>query len=99
MQQPLQSGQASPQLQSHNHTDAAFLGLIRHFCPDVVIENDKYLMHVSCALWDKRGEVLTAMQEHVAEAHTATAVSVYKAYECYCHKQRAKNSSSSSSSF
>jgi hypothetical protein len=94
MQQSLQSGQASPQLQSHNHTDAAFLGLIRHFCPDVVIENDKYLMHVSCALWDKRGEVLTAMQEHVAEAHTATAVSVYKAYECYCHKQRAKNHAS-----
>jgi hypothetical protein len=95
-QQVAQSAQPSPQLQSHNHTDAAFLGLIRHFCPEVVIENDKYLMHVSCSLWDKRGEVLAAMQEHVKEAHTATAisVSVYKAYESYCQKQRAKNHAS-----
>ena len=92
--QSMQSGQSSPQLQSHNHTDAAFLGLIRHFCPDVVIENDKYLMHVSCTLWDKRGEVLTAMQEHVKEAHMTTAISVYKAYECYCQQQRAKNHAS-----
>jgi hypothetical protein len=36
------------------------------------------------------------MQEHVKEAHTATAVSVsvYKAYESYCQKQRAKNHAS-----
>ncbi len=88
------TGQSSPQLQSHNHTDAAFLGLIRHFCPDVVIENDKHLMHVSCTLWDKRGEVLSAMQAYVVEAQLsglAAAKSVYKAYEFYCHQQRVKN--------
>lgn len=78
------------QLQSHNHTDAAFLGLIRHFCPDVVIENDKYLMHVRCTMWDKRGEVLSAVEE----TQLLAAASVYKAYELYCHQQRAKNHAS-----
>lgn len=83
-----------PQLQSHNHTDATFLGLIRHFCPDVVIENDKHLMHVRCTMWDKRGEVLSAMNEYVEEMQPLAAASVYKAYEFYCHQQRAKNHAS-----
>jgi hypothetical protein len=83
-----QVAQPSPQLQSHNHTDAAFLGLIRHFYPDVAIENDKYLMHVSCALWDKRGDVLAAIQEHAAS--TTMQPAPYKAYEFYCQQQRLK---------
>ena len=82
-QQLQQVAQPVPQLQSHNHTDAAFLGLIRHFYPDVAIENDKHLMHVSCALWDKRGDVLAAIQEHSVTATTQTTP--YKAYEFYCH--------------
>jgi hypothetical protein len=86
-QQLMQAGQPPPQLQSHNHTDAAFLGLIRHFYPDVVVENDKYLMHVSCALWDKRGDVLAAMQDHSA----TTPTTPYKAYELYCQQQRLKH--------
>ena len=78
-------------LQCHTHTDAAFLGLIRHFCPDVVIENDKHLMHVRCTLWDKRGEVITAMHEYLELNATTTSTSVYKAYEFYFQQQRAKN--------
>jgi hypothetical protein len=96
-QQVAQSLQTGPQLQSHNHTDAAFLGLIRHFCPDVVIENDKYLMHVRCTMWDKRGEVLSAMHDYVEETKlsgVAATTSVYKAYEFYCQQQRAKNHAS-----
>jgi hypothetical protein len=85
--QSMQAGQTTSQLQSHNHTDAAFLGLIRHFYPDMVIENDKYLMHVSCSLWDKRGDVLAAMQEY---ASSTTQPAPYKAYEYYCQQQRSK---------
>jgi len=103
-QQLQQATQPLPQMQSHNHTDATFLGLIRHFCPDVVIENDKHLMHVRCTMWDKRGEVISAMNEYVEEMQLTTAqltttppvaaASVYKAYEFYCHQQRAKNHAS-----
>ena len=84
-----QQAQPSPQLQSHNHNDATFLGLIRHFYPDVVIENDKHLMHVSCALWDKRGDVLAAMQEYAAS--TTMQPTSYKAYEFYCQQRRLKS--------
>jgi len=89
-QQQQQQQQQAQALQSHTHTDAAFLGLIRHFCPDVVIENDKHLMHVKCTLWDKRGEVVNAMHEYM-ELNATTTTSVYKAYEYYCQQQRAKN--------
>jgi hypothetical protein len=85
--------QPSPQLQSHNHTDAAFLGLIRHFYPDVVIENDKYLMHTSCSLWNKRGDVLAAMHDYVAS--TTAQPTPYKAYEFYCQQQRLKHKNNS----
>ena len=87
-QQLQQVAQPSPQLQSHNHNDATFLGLIRHFYPDVVIEHDKYLMHVSCTLWDKRGDVLAAMQEYATS--TTMQPASYKAYEFYCQQQRLK---------
>jgi hypothetical protein len=80
----------SPQLQSHNHTDAVFLGLIRHFYPDVVIENDKYLMHVSCTMWNKRGDVLSSIQEYASATSQPASKSVYKAYEFYCQQQRMK---------
>lgn len=83
--QIMQSGQVTPQLQSHNHTDTAFLGLIQHFYPEVAVENDKYLMHVSCTLWNKRGDVLAALQECAAAPTTS-----YKAYEYYCQQQRLK---------
>ena len=86
----MQVTQPSPQLQSHNHTDATFLGLIRHFYPDVVIENDKYLMHVSCTMWNKREDVLTSIQEYVYATTQPASKSVYKAYEFYCQQQRLK---------
>jgi len=85
-QQLQQVAQPSPQLQSHNHNDATFLGLIRHFYPDVVIENDKYLMHVSCTMWNKRDDVLAAIQE----CATSMQPTSYKAYEFYCQQQRLK---------
>ena len=88
-QQLQQVAQPLPQLQSHNHNDATFLGLIRHFYPDVVIENDKHLMHVSCTMWDKRDDVLAAIQECAAATTTMQPAS-YKAYEFYCQQQRLK---------
>jgi hypothetical protein len=61
----------------------------------VVIENDKHLMHVSCTLWDKRSDVLSAMQECVcSSAATTTQHAPYKAYEFYCQQQRLKCKSS-----
>lgn len=43
----------------NNVTDKMLLGLIKHFYPDIIIEDDKYLIHVGCRsnIWNKRGEI------------------------------------------
>lgn len=38
------------------------LELIRHFYPDQYIENDKYLLHIRCSMWDKKGEIIKALE-------------------------------------
>ena len=44
-------------------TDQTILGFIRHFLPDICIEEDKYLMNIGCKLWDKKQEILTGIEE------------------------------------
>jgi hypothetical protein len=38
-------------------TDSLMIELIRHFYPDMEIQEDKYIMNIRCSLWDKREEV------------------------------------------
>ena len=44
-------------------TDQTILGFIRHFLPDICIEEDKYLMNIGCKLWDKKHEIITGIEE------------------------------------
>jgi hypothetical protein len=44
-------------------TDQTILGFIRHFLPDICIEEDKYLMNIGCKLWDKKQEILACIDE------------------------------------
>ena len=44
-------------------TDQTILGFIRHFLPDICIEEDKYLMNIGCKLWDKKQEIMTGIEE------------------------------------
>jgi len=44
-------------------TDQTILGFIRHFLPDICIEEDKYLMNIGCKLWDKKQEILACIEE------------------------------------
>ena len=44
-------------------TDQTILGFIRHFLPDICIEEDKYLMNIGCKLWDKKQEIITGIEE------------------------------------
>ena len=44
-------------------TDQTILGFIRHFLPDICIEEDKYLMNIGCKLWDKKHEILNGLEE------------------------------------
>jgi hypothetical protein len=53
-------------------TDQTILGFIRHFLPDICIEEDKYLMNIGCKLWDKKQEILACIEEF-KKMHTGTA--------------------------
>lgn len=61
--------------------EAFLVELIRHFYPETVIEEGKYILGVRCALWDKRQEVLDSLEVFRVTAHTGA--SLYDAYEHY----------------
>ena len=78
----------------NNVSDKMLLGLIKHFYPDIMIEDDKYLIHVGCrsSIWNKRGEIEefikkykeTKMESINANATSQSSQSLYAIYQCYC---------------
>lgn len=72
----------------NNVTDKMLLGLIKHYYPDIIIEDDKYLIHVGCrsSIWNKRGEIeefIKKYKETKMESANASQ-SLYAIYQCYC---------------
>lgn len=62
----------------------ALLELLRFFFPDVVVEDDKYLLQVRCTLWNKRQEVEVALAKSLLKTAAAgPALSLYDAYAAY----------------
>jgi hypothetical protein len=79
----------------NNVSDKMLLGLIKHFYPDIIIEDDKYLIHVGCrsSIWNKRGEIEEFIKKYKetkmeipgsANAPVITSQSLYAIYQCYC---------------
>ena len=75
----------------NNVSDKMLLGLINHFYPDIIIEDDKYLIHVGCRsnIWNKRGEIEEFIQKYKESKMdsvnaNATSQSLYAIYQCYC---------------
>jgi hypothetical protein len=78
----------------NNVSDKMLLGLIKHFYPDIIIEDDKYLIHVGCrsSIWNKRGEIEEFIQKYKesklesanANATSQSSQSLYAIYQCYC---------------
>ena len=72
----------------NNVTDKMLLGLIKHFYPDIIIEDDKYLIHVGCRsnIWNKRGEIEEFIKKYKESKMESANVSqsLYAIYQCYC---------------
>ena len=75
----------------NNVSDKMLLGLIKHFYPDIIIEDDKYLIHVGWRsnIWNKRGEIEEFIQKYKeskleSASANATSQSLYAIYQCYC---------------
>ena len=74
----------------NNVSDKMLLGLIRHFYPDVIIEDDKYLIQVGIkpTIWNKRKEI-EEFNTHYKEtkygnAPSSNSQSLYSIYQSYC---------------
>jgi hypothetical protein len=79
----------SSQNSYHNISDAALIGMIRHFYPDVNIEDDKYLVNVGCKMWSKKAEIRVYLELFKMQCITnniSIPQPLYNAYEYYCSK-------------
>ena len=69
-----------------NINEEVILKMIRHFYPEVVIEDEKYIMHIKCSLWDKHNEVVNSLDMFKYECNAKQQTvpsSLYDAYEFY----------------
>ena len=63
--------------------DAFLIELIRHFHPDIIIVDEKYIMNMKCKMWDKRHDVIDALDILKAGNQDNEPISLYAAYEVY----------------
>jgi hypothetical protein len=74
----------------NNVSDKMLLGLIRHFYPDVIIEDDKYLIQVgiNAEIWNKRKEIeefnTRYKETKYGNTMSSNSQSLYSIYQSYC---------------
>tara|TARA_B100000902_G_C27298377_1_gene911366 strand:- start:62 stop:1582 length:1521 start_codon:yes stop_codon:yes gene_type:complete len=68
--------------------DAFLIELIRHFYPEVGIDEDKYILNIKCSLWDKRQEVLDCLDVvKMSSDKEGQHKSLYEIYQFYSQKK------------
>ena len=60
---------------SKNINDSLIIDLIQHFYPDIVIENNKFILNVTSSLWDKRNEVINSFNLFKKDVNIDVSVS------------------------
>lgn len=68
-------------------SDSTLLCMLRHFYPDVIIEDDKYILNVGCKLWNKTAEIdeyLEQFKQQCISNNHSFPQPLYNAYEYYC---------------
>ena len=71
----------------NNISDSVLIGLIRHFYPEVNIDDDKYLINIGCRMWNKKMEINKYLELFKAQCITnnlSIPQPLYNAYEYYC---------------
>ena len=85
---PLGSASASASASSSaSASDTTLLGILRHFYPDIIIDDDKYILNVGCRLWNKNAEIneyLLQFKEQCISHNLSFPQPLYNAYEYYC---------------
>ena len=67
--------------------DTFLIELIRHFYPEVGIDENKYILNIKCSLWDKRQEVLDCLDVvKMSSDEESQFKSLYEIYQFYAKK-------------
>jgi len=66
----------------------SIFNLIKHFYPDIVIENNKYIYGISCSSWCKKDEIKNFLNSH----DNTDDLTSYELYVEYTKKNKKKNS-------
>jgi hypothetical protein len=78
---------------SQSINDKLIIDLLQHFYPEIVIEENKYILNINCKLWDKHVDILDSLNQFKMECisnHDINSKSLYEAYTFYS-KLRSKN--------
>lgn len=68
--------------------DVFLIELIRHFYPEIGIDEDKYILNIKCSLWDKRQEVLDCLDIiKMSSDKEGQYKSLYEIYQFYSQKK------------
>jgi len=47
-----------------NVNEKIILDLIKHYYPDISIEDNKYIYQIKCKLWDKRKDIIDSLKKY-----------------------------------
>lgn len=71
-----------------NINEKTILDLIKHYYQDTYIEDEKYILHTRCKLWNKKQDIINSLQKYKltspsAEIYTEE-VPINELYQFYC---------------
>jgi hypothetical protein len=78
----------------HNMNEKHILDLIRHYYPDTLIEDDKYILNASCKLWNKKQDIIKSLQKYKTSSPSenitsaADEISINELYQFYCKSKK-----------
>jgi hypothetical protein len=67
-----------------NITEKQVVNILKHFFPDLEIDQEKYIYKMRSKLWDKQVDIMMAMDD-MKDKNGAQSVSTYDAYVYYCN--------------
>ena len=66
--------------------EGSLIELIKHFYPEIIIEQDKYLINIKCNLWNKKNEIVNCLYLFKLKCNKQSELfskTLYEAYEFY----------------
>ena len=77
---------SEPLMTNGNITEENILKILKHFFPNVEIIEDKFVLNVTCTLWDKIGDINNSfdfIKEQIKSQHKLALISFDDAYNYY----------------